>query len=408
MKKHLIVITLSLILLMLFSAISWGETTLKFWNFWPEKWMSVVISDFEKANPDIKVKMERLTWSKGFDKIVTAFAAGDTPDVLELGSTWVAQFAADGALKEVKVNDILDKYMMWDPVIYKGKYYGYPWVISTRILFYNKDLFKKAGLDPNNPPKTWAELKKATMLINALGNDVYGFGIKTGQYTTWQTFLPFAWSNGGSVLSKDWKTAAVNSKEFVEALSYVKSLTKYSMIDTNLNVRQAFMQGKVGIILDDVGRIAKFKKDAPELNFGYGVFVKPDKPDAKPIQFGGAEVIVVPANTKNPEAAEKLARFIILKKSAMAISSRIPTLLPADKSVLNDEFFLKKPGFDVVLEQLKYTKTPPAHPKWVELQEVLTQYITEVYNGTMEPQEAMDEAKQEMDEILSEFEEENK
>ncbi len=406
--KKLYVLAFSIILLLAFASWGWGNTTLKFWNFWPDKWMSKVVSDFEKENPTIKVEMERLTWDKGFDKIVTAFAAGDTPDVLELGSTWVAQFAASGALKEVKVDDMLDKYMMWDPVIYKGKYYGYPWVISTRILFYNKELFKKAGLDPDNPPKTWAELKKAAMLINALGKDIYGFGIKTGQYTTWQTFLPFAWSNGGSVLSSDWKTATVNSKEFVEALSYVKSLTPYSMIDTNLNVRQAFMQGKVGIILDDVGRIAKFKKDAPELNFGYGVFVKPDKPGAKPIQFGGAEVIVIPNNTKNPDAAEKLARFIVRKKSAMAISSRIPTLLPADKSVLGDEFFLKKPGFDVVLKQLKYTKTPPAHPKWVDLQEVLTEYITEVYNNTMEPKEAMDQAKEEMDEILAEFEEENK
>lgn len=408
MKKTVFLISILLLIAMIFTVSAWGETTLKFWNFWPEKWMNTVIAEFEKENPDIKVQMERLTWSGGFDKIVTSFAANDTPDVLELGSTWVAQFASDGALKEVKVEDIKDKYMMWDPVIYKGKYYGYPWVISTRILFYNKDLFKKAGLDPEKPPKTWKELKKVAILINALGEDIYGFGIKTGQYTTWQTFLPFAWSNGGSVLSSDWKTANVNSKEFVGALLFLKGLTKYSMIDTNLNVRQAFMQGKVGIILDDVGRIKTFKKDAPELNFGYSIFVKPDKPDAKPIQFGGAEVIVIPKNTKYPEASEKLARFIIKKNSAMAISSHIPTLLPADKSVLNDEFFLKKEGFDVVLEQLKYTKTPPAHPKWVELQEILTHYITEVYNGTMSPKEAMDEAKEEMDEILLEFEEENK
>ena len=401
--RRLLLIVLAVLLT---AVVVQGKVVLKFWNFWPDKWIKPVIEDFMKQHPDIEVQIERLTWSDGFNKIVTAFAAGDTPDVLELGSTWVAQFAADGALLEVHPGDMLSRYNMWDPVIYKGKYYGFPWVISTRILFYNKDLFKKAGLDPNIPPRTWSELLDAAKKISALGDDIFGFGIKTGQYTTWQTFLPFAWSNGASVLTKDWKKAAVNSPEFVEALDFVSKLTKYSMIDSNLNVRQAFMQGKVGMILDDVGRIKTFKKNAPDLNFGYAMFVRPDKLWSKPIQFGGAEVIVIPKNTKHPKEAEMLAKFIVEKNSAMAISSRIPTLIPADKSVKDDDFFKKQPGFCVIMNQLQFTKTPPAHPKWVEIQEVLTEYITQVYNGAMSAKEAMDRAEEEINEILEEFEEE--
>lgn len=399
-------LTVLLVLVLLVATFAQAKVTLKFWNFWSDKWIGPMIEDFMKENPDIEVQIERLTWSDGFNKIVTAFAAGDTPDVLELGSTWVSQFAADGALKEVDVSDMVDQYNMWDPVIYKGKYYGYPWVLSTRILFYNKDLFKKAGLDPELPPRTWEELYDAAKKISSLGDDVYGFGIKVGGYTTWQTFLPFAWSNGGSVLSDDWKEAAVNSAEFINALKYVQSLTHYSMIDSNLNVRQAFMQGKVGIILDDIGKIKTFSKDAPELNFGYSLFIRPNKLWSKPIQFGGAEVIVIPANTKYPEAAEKLAKYIVSKKASMAISSRIPTLVPADKSVKNDSFYKEQPGFDVIIKQLQFSKTPPAHPKWVDIQEILTQYITEVYNGTMNAEDAMNEAADEINSILEEFEEE--
>ncbi|SHE80442.1 carbohydrate ABC transporter substrate-binding protein, CUT1 family [Marinitoga hydrogenitolerans DSM 16785] len=402
MKK----LTILLVLVLLVSSFVQAKVTLKFWNFWSDNWIGPMIEDFMKENPDIEVQIERLTWSDGFNKIVTAFAAGDTPDVLELGSTWVSQFAADGALKEVDVSDIVDQYNMWDPVIYKGKYYGYPWVLSTRILFYNKDLFKKAGLDPELPPRTWKELYDAAEKISSLDDDIFGFGIKVGGYTTWQTFLPFAWSNGGNVLSDDWKKAAVDSAEFINALKYVQSLTHFSMIDSNLNVRQAFMQGKVGIILDDIGKIKTFAKDAPELNFGYSLFVRPDKLWSKPIQFGGAEVIVIPANTKYPEAAEKLARYIVSKKASMAISSRIPTLVPADKSVKDDDFYKKQTGFDVIIKQLQFTKTPPAHPKWIDIQEVLTQYITEVYNGTMNAEIAMKDAAEEINIILEEFEEE--
>ncbi len=108
------VLLVTVLLISLLAVVAEGKVVLKFWNFWSDKWMGPVIEEFMKENPDIEVQMERLTWSDGFNKIVTAFAAGDTPDVLELGSTWVAQFAADGALLEVDVSDLLDKYNMWD------------------------------------------------------------------------------------------------------------------------------------------------------------------------------------------------------------------------------------------------------------------------------------------------------
>ena len=123
------------------------RTVLTFWQLSvKEEVMRSIIDDFEKENPDIKVDTQILAWDFGFDKIVTSIAAGNAPDLCELGSTWVPTFATGGVLTDMTqdLSDIKDKYLLWEPVTYQEKLFGAPWLVGTRALFYNKDLFRKA------------------------------------------------------------------------------------------------------------------------------------------------------------------------------------------------------------------------------------------------------------------------
>ena len=156
MKKLIIIISL-LILPLLFLECGEsqkeikGRITLHFWQFWtdPEVKPQVesLIKEFEKENPQIEVKLTDLTWSDGHEKIVVAFSSNSAPDVLELGSDWVPEFSSQGVLLDVTdfAEKIKSAYMMWDPVIYKEKTYGFPWILDTRIIFYNKDLIERSG-----------------------------------------------------------------------------------------------------------------------------------------------------------------------------------------------------------------------------------------------------------------------
>ena len=183
-----------------------GRVTLHFWQFWRPDVIQSIIDDFELDHPDIDVVVQQLTWQSGLQKIEAAVAAGTGPDLCELGSTWLPRFADAGVLFDVtdEVAPIRDRYRMWSSVTLNGRAWGLPWVLGTRALFINRTLFRKAGLDPDQPPETWDELLDAAARIDSLGDDRYGFAVNAGErYILYKKFMPFAWGNGGHILSQD-------------------------------------------------------------------------------------------------------------------------------------------------------------------------------------------------------------
>ena len=393
MKKYLLLFSLLCIPFSVF-----GVTKISFWQFWNEDWINPMIIEFEKENPDIQVQLERLTWSDGQNKIITALAANQAPDVIEIGSTWVASFSNDGGLKEIKPKVLLQKLSNWQPAYYKGKYYAIPWTLSTQGLFYNKTLLQKAGF--KNVPKNWEELLKQSEAIYNLGKNIYGYGLKTGTYTTWQKFLPFAWSNGAKLINEDWKTTGVASRPFREAVDFYNELKNFSLFDENIVVRKQFGEGKVGFMLEEPGTIKTFKKEFPELQFA--VSVLPVAPTGKSLNFAGAQMLAITKNTKNQAAAEKLIRFLVRAENTKVITEKITTLFPADKQSANTDFYQKEnPELLVFLETLKTATSPQAHPRWIEIQEVFTEQLERILFGE-DIDKALKKAKKEIESLLVE------
>jgi len=178
-----------------------GEAEVTFWQFWPSRHIVPLLRRFEDLHPGVKVKMQQLTWGSGFEKIVAATAAGRPPDLCELGSTWVARFASEGVLEDVTdvTRAFRDRYRMWAIATYEGRVYGWPWLLGTRVLFYNKELFRRAGLGPERPPETWTELLEAARRVDQLGPGVRGFGMNAGErYVAYKKFMALAWATAGA------------------------------------------------------------------------------------------------------------------------------------------------------------------------------------------------------------------
>ena len=134
---------------------SHGKKIVRFWQFMAAvENLEPIIEKFEKLNPDIDVQIQQLTYDNGFEKIVTSIAVGSAPDLCEIGSTWLARFAAEGAIEDLSagVEELQDSLLMMEMVRYNGKYFGIPWILGTRALFFNKDLLAKAGLDSSRAP----------------------------------------------------------------------------------------------------------------------------------------------------------------------------------------------------------------------------------------------------------------
>jgi multiple sugar transport system substrate-binding protein len=375
-----------------------------FWQFWEMPVIQPQIEAFEKAHPQYKVEVEQLTWQNGFDKIVAAFASGQVPDLCELGSTWAPQFASEGVLLEVtdEVRPMKDTYLMWEPVTVGEKIYGFPWVVGTRALFYNKTLFAKAGLDSTKPPETWPELLNDAKKIKALGKDLYGYGENAGErHILYKKFLPFAWSNLGSVLSPDGKKAVLNSPENKEALEFLVSLLPYAMIERQDALDQAFKQGKIGFLVSGAWLLRTIPQDAPDLRYGVALIPKPEKNKGIHASFLGGEMLVVPLKAKNPEGAIDLVQFLIQDNNAGALSKAVKTVQPATREAPQDPYFSQDPYQKVFLEQARTAVHPPTHPKWVVMQEVLNDALEQAFYKKKTPGQALDEANAGIDSLLA-------
>jgi multiple sugar transport system substrate-binding protein len=361
-----------------------------FWQFQPPEIMNQLVSEFQAENPAIKVRLETLTWQSGYEKIVMAFSAEDPPDLLELGSTWFPKFASEGAIQDVTgaTGDLAGELVMWDLASYGGRRFGLPWLIGSRVLFYNKRLFAENGLSPEGPPETWSDLLAAARAIHDPAAGVYGFGMNAGErYVLFKKFMPFAWGNGGTVLNDDLTASRMDSRENLEALEFYLSLKPYSILERQDMIDEMFKQGKIGLMISGGWNLKRIPEDAPGLDFGVALMPRPDRGGTHS-SFAGAEILVFPKGD-HLDAAMQLARFLVSSPQALRIASQVKSVQPASRQALLDPYYAEHPMEKLLLEQCEMALSPPPSPHWQEIEEVINDRLEECLYGKLMPAEAL-------------------
>src|SRR5688572_24441777 len=142
--------------------------TVRFWVMGREgEAIAQLIPEFERANPDIRVRVQQIPWTSAHEKLLTAFAGDSLPDLCQLGNTWLPEFTALRALAPLESRVAESRTIaaadyfpgIWATNVVDGRLYGVPWYVDTRLLFYRKDLLAAAGIDA--PPRSWAEWERA-------------------------------------------------------------------------------------------------------------------------------------------------------------------------------------------------------------------------------------------------------
>src|SRR3989475_7750392 len=155
------------------SSRSADQTVVRFWAMGREGEVVVeLIPEFERAHPATRVEVQQLPWSAAHENLLTAFAGEATPDVCQLGNTWIPEFVALHALEplddQVAASQAIDRrdYFegIWDTNVVDGKLYGVPWYVDTRLLFYRRDLLAQAGFSA--PPRSWHEWKQMLAAVD--------------------------------------------------------------------------------------------------------------------------------------------------------------------------------------------------------------------------------------------------
>jgi len=363
---------------------------LEVWNKPPSRqtkelklWKETVLR-FEQDNPDVKIKGVEREFSP--QEFVTAMAGGKGPDVMHVWIGMLPTLAREGFIAPID-NYIKDwdqtdyiPPIVWEPARVGGKTYGVPRDTYFMVLFYRKDRFREAGLDPERPPRNWDELVQYAKQLTQPEKGRYGFGLTP---TTWN-FMDFVWQNGDRLVAKDeagrWR-AHLNSPEVMETLQFWRDLKfKHKVLPPNAlasheEVSQMFALGRVGMMMGVAMQL-------PTLINKYGLNLQDTGIAPLPAGLGGmrashagGEVFIINASI-SPERqkaawqyirfelspANQLWKWVRMNELGMTI---FPGAFAASTNLLN------MPEFAMVKEELQHVRNEPHLAEWPLIKDAL-------------------------------------
>jgi multiple sugar transport system substrate-binding protein len=344
-----------------------NHVTITYWQYtFPTKVTEVnnLIKEFEKENPNITVKEQDFPYDQYQQKVTAAMHAGQGPDIFNLYYGWIPQWVKQGYLQPIPQDFMttqqIDDYYI--PMVQQskinGNYYAIPIAVRSLALFYNKDLFQKAGI--NNPPQTWDELisdaKKMTVFNSSgqLQQEGFAWNVSGQDYHTFEEILLRQW--GVTPFSDDGKKVLWNSSpNGLEAFKYWVNMSKQDKIGQNdflQNYNTAFEAGKAGMMVDGSFDIAAVKKAS---QFNWGVAPIPVKePNGIKSNFGSYWVngIAKGESGDKLQASEKFMKFLISSSTQKEWLSSVGEL-PAAKALGDDQSITSDPTYGPFVQGLK-------------------------------------------------------
>lgn len=350
------------------------------------------VDAFEDANPDADVKVTAVPWESAHDKISTAIAAGKGPDVSLIGTTWMGEFAEAGGLMPTPEGlvDEADYFPgAWQSTEVGGTSYGVPWYVETRVLFYRKDLAKKAGWA--EAPTSWDDLKQFAEDLKSKGGAKYGLNLQPGQTGSWQSYLPFAWSDGATLTNDDGTEYTIDSPEMAEALDYYTSyfddgLSMTRTLDPG-ELEGGFADGSIGSFISGPWHTG-LVEDAGLDDSQYAVAPLPGKDDGMGTSFVGGGDLAVFKDTDNADGAWKFVQWLSQPDVQQDFYDEVGDL-PSVQSAWDTGELSTDPQLKVFGEQLKEAQSPPAVPTWEQVAASIDGLVEQASRGDLSGEAAV-------------------
>lgn len=362
-----------------------GKTEIRFatWdNAEDLDYQQKLVDDYNASQEKIHVKLE--AYGSEYDtKISAGMGSGDTPDVVYMWN-YPSYYEALEPLDEFITkegddykNDFYEA--LWSYNSLDDKIYGIPVGFTTHALFYNKDIFKKAGIAEPTEDWTWEDLQEAAKTITNKVDGVKGFSfqMKPDPYD----FEMYLWSNGTSYVDKDGKLEGnLNSDASKETLQLFQTMEKEEYaIATEENGTDEFRSGKTAMYIYGAWANASFEKDG--LNYGVTTIPSFKKAENPSISILSSSGLSISKDSKNKDAAWEFIKYWTGKECNKA---RIGYELPALKSVVESEKIMDDPvnaPFYTMLERSQgYTPASFIVEEWSQLSEALSLAFEQVFN----------------------------
>ncbi len=357
---------------------------------------------FDAARPDIELE---LTYSGSYadtaTKVSAALLSGNAPDVAVMGAGQLytggrGNFAMEEFVKDPSFN-VSDIYPgMLEYGMYEGRIAAVPYGISTQVLYYNKDILDKAGIDVSNPPQTWDEFFRVAGLAKEKGNvnnaeDFYGFDTSDGVWL----FKSMLGQNGNSVVKNENGKVrpAFNDAKGVEIAEFWKRLVDEGVMPAGQhnNAEKKFLAGNLAFIAATSNRVARWNGNA---NFELGAIPMPGF-DRKSLALGGNVIVILTEDTFKSEAGWELVKYVMDEPNETAFALATGYLPVRQSAMDNPEtrrMIASNPMYKVAFDQLANTWAYYHFSEMGTMDSFFWYALDEIEKNVMTPAAALDKA----------------
>ena len=385
------------------------DTVVRFWAMGREgEVVTELLPEFERTHPGVRVVVQQLPWSAAHEKLLTAFAGDATPDVCQLGNTWIPEFAAMRALEpldgrvaaspSIAVTDYFGG--IWDTNVVDGALLGVPWYVDTRLLFYRRDLLLHAGFDA--PPRSWDEWTRMLAAVKATaGPGRFAIALPANEV---EPLLALALQQDDPLLRDDGRWGNFRSAGFRRALAYYAGMFRQGfappMANAEVsNIWNEFGRGYFSFYVSGPWNIGEFKRRLPadlQPSWMTAPLPGPDGPGAS--IAGGASLVVFRAS-RHKDAAWQLVEYL----SRPDVQRRFHALtgdLPPRRSAWTGGSLADDVHARAFRDQLERVKPAPKVPEWERIATEIRLVAERIAHGEIGVDEAAGELDRRADRLL--------
>lgn len=363
-----------------------------------------MIDEFERLHPDVRIVVQQIPWTAAHEKLLTAFAGDSLPDVCQLGNTWIAEFAALGALvdvgPQVDASKVVDREQFfpgqWQTNVIDKKTFGIPWYVDTRLMFYRKDLLAAAGHD--HPPTSWDEWLTTMRDVRAK-QPPGGYAVLLPVNEFEQPII-FGMQTGSTMLKDGGRYGNFNSPEFRRALEFYVNIFREKLAPTQsntevANVWQEFERGNFPMYITGPWNVNEFRlRMSPSMNGKWSTAPLPSPDGQGPGKSSaGGSTLVMFASSSEKEAAWQFMEFLGGARE-QADFFRLSTNLPGRRDSWELAGLLKDPEFVAFHEQLKNVAPAPPAPEW---EQIVSGEVVKTVEAVIRRQEELEPALVKLD-----------
>ncbi len=387
-----------------------GRTQVRFWAMGREgEVVRDLVPAFEKENPDIHVDVQQIPWSAAHEKLLTAIVGRSTPDLAQLGNTWIAEFSALNALEPLDERlgapgPDSTRYFrgIWDTNLMGGTVYGVPWYVDTRVLFYRKDILARAGYD--SIPGDWAEWTEAMEAVKReVGRDRYAIFLPVNE---WTQPVIFGLQAGSPLLAGHDTEGAFAAPAFRRAFDFYVSLFRKGLAPAMgnneiANLYQEFGRGTFAMYITGPWNLGEFRNRLPDSlqdAWGTAPLPGPEGPESGVSLAGGSSLVLFRAS-EHPGAAWKFVEYLS-RPSVQVKFYGLTGDLPARVEAWDDTALVDDPKARAFRVQLGRTVSTPKLPEWELVATRLQEKAEAAIRGAVPPDTALVQLDRQVGRIL--------